>query len=395
MKRNPLFAGLSEKYLFHEVKTRVEAFKKSHPNAHVISLGIGDTTEPLVETIAREIKNTGHELETVQGYRGYGPEQGILELRKAIQETLYTKTPSVSEQDIFISDGAKCDISRLHLLFGEDTNVAVQEPSYPAYKDSSLLLRKKNPIPLPCLTRNQGIISLDLEALPDETLVFLCSPNNPTGTLFTRSEIEKLIQAAKKKKHILIFDVAYRDYAEDGAITSIYEIPGADEVAIEIGSFSKSAGFSGIRLGWTVIPEKIQYSDGKSVRNDFMRLITTTFNGASYITQKAGLTALGHEGRLKTLEQVHFYKENTRILRDALVQKGANVFGGKEAPYLWITTRFEKSWDAFEYFLHTGQLVTTPGIGFGASGEGFVRISGFGRREVILEASQRILQLDL
>lgn len=395
MKRNPLFSALSENYLFHEVKLTVQKFRKNNPEIELILLGIGDTTEPLVETVVKGLVDTSTALGTAQGYKGYGPEQGISQLRSALYQTLYPTIDSISSDDIFISDGAKCDIGRLQMLFGSSCPIAIQEPSYPAYLDSSLLMHTIKPIPIPSLSREKGQIELDLEFLPNNTVVFLCSPNNPTGTVFSYEELQNAVKVAQKKGLLLIFDVAYRDYAGENTVKTIYEIPGAEEVAIEIGSFSKSAGFSGLRLGWTIIPKQVRYDDGKSIQADFLRMSTTIFNGASYISQMAGVFALSEDGRKETLQHVAQYKKNTEELKKKLIEQGAHVYGGIHAPYLWCKTRFTNSWDAFHYFLNTGHIVTTPGIGFGISGEGFLRISGFGRAEMIEKAKQRIHFLEL
>ncbi len=395
MDRNHLFDGLSGKYLFQEVKLRVDLFRQFHNEKRCIFLGIGDTTQPLCNSISQAIIQTGDDLATAHGYRGYGPEQGIIELRSAIQKKLYQSMPHISEEDIFISDGAKCDIQRMHLLCGEKLFVAVQDPSYPAYKDSSLLLRKKIPLSLPIFSKEKQHLDIDLNSLPNGSLIFLCHPNNPTGTLFSREQLSSFIKIATQKEHIIIFDVAYRDYIEGDHLRSIYEISGADEVAIEIGSFSKSAGLSGIRLGWSIVPKKLRYSDGTSIQSDYLRLIGTTFNGASYISQQAGIAALSDIGRKESLEQVQVYKENIKILKAAFHGKKAKVFGGSHAPYLWIATHFKKSWEAFDYFLHSAYIVTTPGIGFGEAGEGFLRLSGFSSKDDAIEASERIAALDI
>lgn len=397
MKRNPLFFNVSEKYLFHEVKTRVEAFKKSHPDAQIISLGIGDTTKPLAPTISNALQEIGQGMGTSQGYKGYGPELGLVELREKIIKTLYPQISWLDSDEVFISDGAKSDIGRLQILFGDTTPVALQEPSYPAYFDSSLMIRQKRPITLSCVPTPNGTSRLLLDTLPKGSLVFICSPNNPTGTVFTRSELKEYIEISKMNGHILVFDVAYREYILEGSDLprSIYEIPGAEEVAIEVGSFSKSCGFSGIRLGWTVVPKALRYADGHSVNKDFTRLITTLFNGASYISQKAGIIALSEQGRKETLEQVSLYKESTKKLKKALLERGAKVYGGDHAPYVWVEIDTLTGWSSFDYFLSKAHIVTTPGIGFGPSGEKFLRMSGFARSDDIDESINRILKLNL
>lgn len=387
MKRNPHIAELKGNYLFPEITLRKNTFLKKYPDAELISLGIGDTTQPLPESIVESFVKYSAGLSTPTGYTGYGPEKGSEELRKRIASKIYED--QVSADDIFISDGAKCDLGRLQMLFGPAVSVAVQDPSYPVYVEGSLLQGVKEIVYMPCLPENNFFP--DLSMTPRTDLIYFCSPNNPTGAAATRDQLIALVQFARVNRSIIIYDSAYANFIQDDSIPrSIYEIEGAEEVAIEVGSFSKLAGFTGVRLAWTVIPEKLVYEDGASVKADWNRLTCTIFNGASNIAQAGGLTVLTEQG-LKDISQLTaHYLENAQILKTALVDRGYEVFGGDHAPYLWVRFKNEKSWDVFQRFLTEFHLVTTPGAGFGKAGEEFLRLTAFGSRETILRAINRI-----
>lgn len=386
MRRNSNFDLVQGRYLFQEIRQRAEAFSKKHPEVKLVRLGIGDTTEPIGPYITSKLEQAARDLGSPSSYTGYGPEQGILELRQAISQVVYNG--KVQADDIFVSDGAKCDIGRIQLLFGQEAKVALQDPTYPVYLDSSLIYRGGNITFLPCLPKNNFVPDLTLAKGCD--LLFLCLPNNPTGTIFNRQELTKIVQFARQEKILILFDTAYSFYVQDGSPKSIYEIEGADEVAIELGSFSKIAGFSGVRLGWTVVPERLKYRDGASIRSDWQRINATFFNGASIISQKGGLAVLEPEGQKEVKEQVAFYLENTQLLRTTLQELGVQTYGGTHSPYLWTQIEGLTSWQAFDTLLDSAHIVTTPGTGFGPSGEGFLRISGFASRSTILEACSRM-----
>jgi len=386
MKRNDNFERVQGRYLFQEIRQRAEAFSKAHPDVKLVRLGIGDTTEPIGPYISAKLEKAGKDLGTTAGYTGYGPEQGIAELRQAISKVVYGG--KISPDDIFVSDGAKCDIGRIQLLFGQEAKVALQDPTYPVYLDSSLIYRGGQITFLPCLPQNNFVPDISKAVGCD--LLFLCLPNNPTGTIFSREELEKIVKFARSEKILILFDTAYSFYVQDGFPKSIYEIEGADEVAIELGSFSKIAGFSGVRLGWTVVPEALKYRNGASIKSDWMRINATFFNGASIISQKGGLAVLEPEGQKEVKQQVAFYLENTRALRSTLQDLGIQTYGGTHSPYLWTQIEGLTSWQAFDLLLESAHIVTTPGTGFGPSGEGFVRISGFATRSTIQEACRRL-----
>lgn len=387
MKRNAYLENLKGNYLFPEIQKRKQKFLEENPTAKILSLGIGDTTEPLPLSVVEAIVAGSQKLGTKEGYSGYGPEQGGRQLREAIASKIYNG--KVSPEDIFISDGAKCDIGRLQTLFGGDISVAVQDPAYPVYVDGSLIQGVKEIVYMPCTPENQFFP--DLEKTPRTDLIYICSPNNPTGAPASREQLQKLIQFALKKRSIVIFDAAYANFIQSAdGVKSIYEIEDADKVAIEVNSFSKLAGFTGVRLAWTVVPESIKYEDGRSVKNDWSRITSTVFNGASNVVQSGGLGVLSDHGWEQAKKVTAFYLENGALLKKAFQDLGYEVYGGVDAPYLWIKTKGMTSWDCFEHFLKTYHLVTTPGSGFGPAGEGFFRVTAFGKRESILEAIDRL-----
>ncbi|KAJ0247310.1 LL-diaminopimelate aminotransferase [Hirschfeldia incana] len=401
VSRNPNMSKLQAGYLFPEIARRRSAHLLKYPDAQIISLGIGDTTEPIPEVITSAMAKKAHELSTIEGYSGYGAEQGAKPLRAALAKTYYSGL-GIGEDDIFVSDGAKCDISRLQVMFGSNVTIAVQDPSYPAYVDSSVIMgqtgqfntdvQKYGNIQYMRCTPENGFFP-DLSTVGRTDIIFFCSPNNPTGAAATREQLTQLVQFAKKNGSIIVYDSAYAMYMSDDNPRSIFEIPGAEEVAMETASFSKYAGFTGVRLGWTVIPKQLLYSDGFPVAKDFNRIVCTCFNGASNISQAGALACLTPEGLEAMQKVVGFYKENTNIIIDTFTSLGYDVYGGKNAPYVWVHFPNQSSWDVFAEILEKTHVVTTPGSGFGPGGEGFVRVSAFGHRENILEACRRFKQL--
>lgn len=387
MKRNINIAQLRANYLFPEINLRKQQFLAKNPEASLISLGVGDTTQPIPASIAQALAQASERLGTLSGYTGYGPEQGAQSLRRLIAEKIYDY--GVTAEDVFVSDGAKCDIGRLQILFGDHVSIAVQDPAYPVYVEGSLMQGVKEVISLPCNPGNNFFP--DLKSAPRTDLIYFCSPNNPTGAAATREQLEELVAFAEKNRSVIIFDSAYASYIQDPSLPkSIYEIAGAKKVAIEVSSFSKLVGFTGIRLGWTVVPQELHYDDGLSIRADWNRLTSTIFNGASNIAQAGGLAALGDRGLQEIASLAAFYMENARIIKEALQEQGLEVFGGENAPYLWVRFRGQRSWDVFQQILEMFQIVTTPGSGFGDEGEEYIRFSAFGHREVVLKAVARL-----
>ncbi|XP_035540373.1 LL-diaminopimelate aminotransferase, chloroplastic-like [Juglans regia] len=401
VSRNGNLAKLQAGYLFPEIARRRAAHLLKYPDAQVISLGIGDTTEPIPEVITSAMRKRSQELSTLEGYSGYGAEQGEKSLRAAIASTFYTNL-GIEDDDIFVSDGAKCDISRLQVVFGADVTMAVQDPSYPAYVDSSVIMGQTGQFRKDVLkfesieymkcTPENGFFP-DLSGVCRTDIIFFCSPNNPTGAAATREQLTQLVKFAKDNGSIIVYDSAYAMYMSEDNPRSIFEIPGAKEVAIETSSFSKYAGFTGVRLGWTVVPKELLFSDGFPVAKDFSRIVCTCFNGASNIAQAGGLACLSPEGLKAMHEVIGFYKENTDIIVETFNSLGFNVYGGKNAPYVWVHFPGQSSWDVFSEILEKTHVVTTPGSGFGPAGEGFVRVSAFGYRSNILEACKRFKQL--
>lgn len=387
MKRNSHMALLKGNYLFPEINLHKRKFLEQHPDASLISLGIGDTTEPICSSTVDSLIKASALLGTSEGYSGYGPEQGQRRLREQIALKIYSGL--IEAEEVFISDGAKCDLGRLQTLFGSAVSVAVQDPAYPVYIEGSLIQGVKQVIAMPCLPENQFFP--DLENLPRTDLIYFCSPNNPTGAVATREQLRKLVEFAKKNRSIIVFDAAYASYIQDPLLPkSIFEIEGAKEAAIEVGSFSKLAGFTGIRLGWTVVPKELCYDDGFSVRDDWNRLTSTVFNGASNIAQAGGVAVLEEKGLQQIAGLTQFYLENAHIIKETVQSLGCEVFGGSNSPYVWLRFKGKNSWDVFHWFLNTFHIVTTPGSGFGPAGDEFIRLTAFGRRQQILEAAERL-----
>ena len=408
LNRNKNLANLSSGYLFPEIAKRRSAYAKAHPEAKIISLGIGNTTEPLTPHIVEGLASEVVALGTAAGYTGYGDETGLNALREKIASVLYKGIVKPSE--VFVSDGAKCDIGRLQYLFGSEVAVAVQDPAYPVYVDGSVMIGAAGPVKadgsgyagiayMPCTAEN-GFFP-DLSAIPENSLVYFCSPNNPTGAVATREQLSALVKAVKAKGSVIVFDSAYSSFIRDPALPlSIFEIEGARECAIEVSSFSKPIGFTGVRLGWTIVPEELVFADGTKVMADWTRLMTTIFNGASNIAQAGGLASLDEKGIAETKALTDYYLENAKIIRKTLTgpnfsAAGVEVFGGDNAPYVWARFPGRKSWDIFDLVLDSCHVVCTPGAGFGPAGESFIRFSSFGHREQVVEACDRLSRLAL
>ncbi len=405
MRRNPGFANLTAGYLFPEIARRRRAFAAAHPDVRLISLGIGDTTEPLTPHIASRLAKYAAGLGTPGGYSGYGDEQGLTSLRERIAAVVYGSR--VGPDEVFVSDGAKCDIGRLQLLFGRDVEVAVQDPSYPVYVDGSVIIGAAGTYDdgargghpgyagiryLPCTPEN-GYFP-DLGDLPESGLIYFCSPNNPTGAVATHAQLAALVAAARQRGSVIVFDAAYAEYIRDPELPrSIFEVDGARECAIEVNSFSKPVGFTGVRLGWTVVPKELRFDDGASVNADWNRLCTTVFNGPSNIAQHGGLAALDEQGLAEMRTLTDHYLVNAHLIRATLEGLGITCVGGDNAPYIWAHFPGRASWDVFAEILERCHVVTTPGSGFGPAGEGFVRFSAFGHRTDVEEACRRLQQL--
>ncbi|WP_213357980.1 LL-diaminopimelate aminotransferase [Chlamydiifrater phoenicopteri] len=388
MLSNPCFNKLKPSYLFKEISEKLRAFKESHPETVVIDLSIGNTTHPIEKELSEHLASVAHKQSCKGGYSGYGPENGSSTLRTAIAQTFYQGL--VAPSDIFISDGTKCDLGRLQALLGPGRIIALQDPVYPAYRDVSIIGGASEIISIPCREENNFFPDIrSLPVVPD--VLFICSPNNPTGTVLTKNQLAFIVNYALENESLIVFDTAYSSFISDPALPkSIFEIPGAERCAIEFGSFSKTFGFTGLRLGWSVVPSQLQYSDGSSVQAHWNRVISTLFNGASSVIQEAGIKALetySPQGNAA----LRYYKTNANLLREALLSAGFSVFGGDHSPYLWVKLPENlASLDPFDFFLEEYGIAVTPGVGFGAEGKGFVRFSSFGDQAGVELACQRL-----
>lgn len=404
---NENYLKLQAGYLFPEIGRRVSEFIDANPDKKVIKMGIGDVTQPLVPSVVEAFHKGVDEMANVASFKGYGPEQGYAFLREAIAKNSYQdKGVDISADEIFISDGSKCDTGNIQEIFGAENKIGICDPVYPVYADTTVMSGKTGTcqtngyydgiIYMPCTSENHFIPELPNE-VPD--LIFLCYPNNPTGTVATKEELKKWVDFALENKSIILFDAAYEAFiTEDEIPHSIYEIEGAKQVAIEFRSFSKTAGFTGTRCAFTVIPDElVAYdSDGKShpVKPLWNRRQSTKFNGVSYPVQKAAAAIYTEQGKKEVAEVIAYYLENAKIMRKNLEAAGYEVFGGVNAPYVWVKTKNNaSSWDFFDKVLNEANVVGTPGSGFGPAGEGYFRFSAFADRENVLEAMERIKNL--
>jgi len=397
IKRNPCIANIKAGYLFPEIAKRRREYAAAHPDAKIISLGVGNTTEPIMPHTNEGLVEGARRLGTADGYSGY-QDEGMAALREKISHVFYRGKFSIDE--IFISDGAKCDIGRLQVLFGAGAKVAVQDPSYPVYVDGSVLAGAAGGWEgsgyagiayLPCTMENNFFPNLDL--IPHGSLVYFCSPNNPTGAVADRGQLSALVETAISKKCIIVFDAAYSEFIRDPALPkTIYDIGKAETCAIEVNSFSKPAGFTGVRMGWSVVPKALLYAGGESVNADWNRIAGTIFNGASNIAQAGGLAALDDIGLKEIRAMTDFYLGNAKLIRDALQKLGIKCVGGENSPYIWAQFPGRDSWEVFSEILEKCQIVCTPGAGFGPAGQGFIRFSAFGHRADVEEACRRLEQ---
>jgi LL-diaminopimelate aminotransferase len=401
---NEHYLKLKAGYLFPEIGRRVKAYAETHPSAKIIRLGIGDVTEPLPQAIVEAMHRAVDEMATRDTFRGYGPEQGYDFLREAIaQNDFRARGCDIAADEVFVSDGSKCDTGNVLDIFGLDNKVAVQDPVYPVYVDTNVMIgrtgaadaagRYAGLVYLPCTAENGFTPELPKEKVD---IIYLCSPNNPTGSALTKAALSKWVDFAKKNDAILLFDAAYEAYISDPSLPhSIYEVPGAREVAIEFRSFSKSAGFTGTRCAYTVVPKSLTGTTASGERRDlyslWMRRHTTKFNGVSYPVQVGAAAAFSTEGKKQVHGLVDFYLTNAKLLREGLQKAGMTVFGGVNAPYIWLRTpNGLSSWDFFDRLLSEAHLVGTPGSGFGSCGEGYFRLSAFNSRANVEEALARV-----
>lgn len=407
---NEHYQQLQGSYLFAEIAHRVNAFSQQNPDADLIKMGIGDVTRPLYPAVIEALHKAVEDMATEKGFHGYGPEHGYDFLTEKIAKWDYQDHGlDISSDEIFVSDGAKCDVGNFQEILSQDAVIAVTDPVYPVYVDSNVMAGRsgmfdpqmgqyKNIVYLPC-TRENGFVP----ELPEQKvdIIYLCLPNNPTGTTLKKEQLKVWVDYAKETDALILFDAAYEAYISDADVPhSIYEIEGAKDVAIEFRSMSKNAGFTGVRCAFVVVPKGIMGVDQKgeqvSLNAMWTRRQTTKFNGVSYITQKGAAAIYTPEGQAQMKETVGYYMENARTIREGLADIGMEVYGGVNAPYIWLKTpEGMDSWQFFDHLLKTVHIIGTPGAGFGRAGEGYFRLTAFNSQENTLRAMDRFKKLSI
>ena len=403
-KINENYLKLPGSYLFSTIGKKVNAYKEANPDKEIISLGIGDVTQPLAPAIIDSLHKAVDEMAVTETFRGYAPDLGYEFLRSAIAKNDYAaRGADIAVDEIFVSDGAKCDSGNIQEIFSVNNKIAVCDPVYPVYVDTNAMAGRtgtynketelwSDVIYMPCKAEN-GFAP----ELPEETpdIIYLCFPNNPTGATIKKAQLQEWVDYANKTGAVIIYDAAYEAYiSEEDVPHTIYECAGAKTCAIELKSFSKNAGFTGTRLGYAVVPKALKDSDGNSLNALWARRHGTKFNGAPYIIQRAGEAVYSEEGKKQTKEQIAYYMNNAKIIKEGLKEAGFTVSGGVNAPYIWLTTpEGMTSWEFFDYLLANANVVGTPGSGFGPSGEGYFRLTAFGTYENTIEALKRIKAL--
>ena len=403
-KINTNYQKLPGSYLFSNIAKKVNAFTEAHPEADIIRLGIGDVTQPIAPAMIEAMHKAVDEMGDAKTFHGYAPDLGYAFLRDAIVAHDYqARGCDISADEIFVSDGAKSDSGNIQEIFSVDNRIAVCDPVYPVYVDSNVMAGRtgvydantqmwSNVIYMPCTAENNFVPELP-EKTPD--IIYICCPNNPTGTTLTKEQLQKWVDYANEKKAVIIYDAAYEAYISETDVPhSIYECDSAKTCAIEMRSFSKNAGFTGTRLGFTIVPKQLVDSNGTMLNSLWARRHGTKFNGAPYIIQRAGEAVYSEAGKAQTKEQIAYYMNNAKEIRNALSGMGYTVFGGVNAPYIWLQTPDGmKSWDFFDMLLEKANVVGTPGSGFGPSGEGYFRLTAFGSAENTKKALERIKAL--
>ena len=405
IKINEDFLNLQESYLFSTIAKKVAEYTRNNPDKKVIKLGIGDVTKPIVPECIKAMHKAVDEIGTVEGFKGYGPEQGYEFLRKAIVENDYKKRGiDINIDEIFVSDGAKCDCGNIVDIFAKDNKVAITDPVYPVYLDTNVMSGRsgkynkekgiyENIVYLPVTAENDFKPELPKEKVD---MIYLCFPNNPTGTVLEKEDLKAWIDYAKENKSIILYDAAYEAFiTEDNIPHSIYEIEGAKDVAIEFKSFSKTAGFTGIRCAYVVIPKTVKGYTKNGEEIDLNKLwnrrTCTKFNGVSYIVQRSAEATYTDNGKKEIKENIDYYMNNAKIIKEGLKEAGFTVYGGVNAPYIWLKVpEGMKSWDFFDKLLEEINVVGTPGSGFGPHGEGYFRLTAFGTKENTIKAIERI-----
>lgn len=389
MKTNTNYQNIADSYLFSTVAKKVNEFAAKYPDKKIIKLGIGDVTLPLCKEVVKALKNASEEMGIKESFHGYGPEQGYEFLKTKLQKYYETHGVNLDNDEIFISDGAKSDLGNILDLFAVDNTVLVPDPVYPVYVDTNIMAGRK-------------VVYIDANAdnnflpLPDKSIkadiIYICSPNNPTGAVYNKEQLETWVDYAKENKSVILFDAAYECFITDEELPrSIFEIEGAKSCAIEFCSFSKMAGFTGTRCGWTVVPKELENG---LLNKMWLRRQTTKFNGVPYIVQRGAEAVFSEVGQKEIQENLNYYKENAKIISDVLKKHNIWHIGGQHSPYIWLKCPNNmKSWEFFDYLLENIQVVGTPGSGFGRNGEGYFRLTSFGSRENTKEAVERMDKL--
>mgnify|MGYP006067207497 FL=1 len=391
MKINKNYQKLEDSYLFSTIAHKVAEFTKNNPEAAVIRLGIGDVTLPLAPAVVKAMNKAVEEMGVKESFRGYGPEQGYGFLKEAIQKYYASRNTHLELDEIFISDGAKSDVGNILDLFDQDNTVLVPNPVYPVYVDTNVMAGRK-------IVFADANEANDFLPMPDENIkadiIYICSPNNPTGAVYTKEGLKKWVDYALKNNAIILYDAAYECFIKDKNLPrSIFEIEGAKKCAIEFCSFSKTAGFTGTRCGYTIVPQELVF-DGVHLNKMWLRRQTTKFNGVPYIVQRGAEAVFSEEGQKQIQENIAYYSENAKIIADTLKAKGIYFTGGTHSPYIWLKCPNNmSSWEFFDYLLEKAQVVGTPGAGFGKNGEGFFRLTSFGDRAKTIEAMERFSKL--
>lgn len=388
MKVNKNYQNIAQSYLFSTIAKKVNEYVAANPDKKIIRLGIGDVTLPLCECVVEALKKASDEMGVKETFKGYGPEQGYEFVKTAVQEYYKSHSVELENDEIFISDGAKSDLGNILDLFDKDNTVLVPDPVYPVYVDTNTMNGRK-------IVYINANADNEFLPLPDESIkadiIYICSPNNPTGAVYNKEQLKKWVDYANKNEAVILFDSAYECFITDENLPrSIYEIEGAKTCAIEFCSLSKMAGFTGTRCGWTVVPNSLVFED-MSLNKMWLRRQTTKFNGVSYIVQKGAEAVFSKEGQKQIQQNLTYYKENAKLISDVLKKHNIWHIGGKHSPYIWLRCPNNmKSWEFFDYLLENIQIVGTPGSGFGNNGEGYFRLTSFGSRENTIEAVERL-----
>jgi len=391
MRINTNYLQLQDSYLFSFIAQRVSEFKQQHPQKNIIRLGIGDVTLPLVPAVVEAMHKAVSEMGSADTFKGYGEEQGYGFLREAICDYYAGKGVLLDKNEVFISDGAKSDLGNILDIFDVNNTVVIPDPVYPVYVDTNIMAGRK-------INFVNGSVENSFLPLPDENtegdIVYLCSPNNPTGAVYTKEQLQLWVDWALERQAVILFDSAYEVFVQDPNLpTSIFQIPGAKQCAIEFCSLSKTAGFTGTRCGYTVIPQAL-VRDSVPLNKLWLRRQTTKFNGVSYIVQRGAEAIFTETGLRQIKEQIQYYLGNARLMADTLTELGIWFTGGKNSPYLWLKCPNNmSSWEFFDFLLTQGNIVGTPGAGFGANGEGFFRLSAFGNQDNVAEAMERMKKI--